>query len=124
MEESLFLSFSDHQKISNLVAHTSTEVAALLQEELDRAQVLDDEALPQDVVRMNSKVTFEDLESGKVSEVTLVYPQEIQGEGQRLSILAPVGAALIGLRVGQEIEWPLPSGKIKALKVVAVRSET
>jgi regulator of nucleoside diphosphate kinase len=61
-----------------------------------------------------------ELETGKESEVTLAYPSDANLEKGRVSILAPVGAALIGLRIGDEIEWPLPSGKHRTYRITSV----
>jgi len=122
-QNALTLTQSDFQKLTSLVKSTHSETAELLEEELGRASVVADEALPKDVVAMNSKVQFQDLETGKDSVVTLVYPQDANIEENKISILAPVGSALIGLRVGQIIQWPLPHGKQKQFKVVSVLSQ-
>lgn len=116
----LIIAHSDYQKIASLVSNVDTPTAALLGEELDRASVVADTEVPSDVVAMNSKVRYLDLDSDKESEVTLVYPHEASIEEHKVSILAPVGAALIGLKVGQKIKWPLPNGKVHELKVLSV----
>lgn len=118
----LILTQGDFQKLSSLIKATGLEGTELLEEELSRAQVVADENLPRDVVSMNSRVTFQDLENGKETMVTIVYPHETNIEENKISILAPVGSALIGLRVGQVIQWPIPNGKEKKIKVVAVLS--
>lgn len=117
---SLMMTQEDFQKLSALVENVDTDVAALLEQELDRAQIVMKEELPNDVVTMNSEVKFMDLDTNKELVVVLVYPQDANIEKNRISILAPVGAALIGLRVGQTIDWPLPTGKEKHLKVTSV----
>jgi regulator of nucleoside diphosphate kinase len=91
-----------------------------LREELDRATVVDSEDVPHDVVTMNSRVSFMELDTESESEVTLVYPSDADVNRNRISILAPVGAALLGLSVGDEIKWPLPSGKVRAYKIISV----
>lgn len=111
---------NDFQKLSSLVGSVHSDVTELLEEELNRASIVTEEALPKDVVSMNSKVCFEDLDSGAENTVTLVYPHEAKIEESKISILAPVGSALIGLRVGQVIHWPIPHGKKKRLKVKSV----
>jgi regulator of nucleoside diphosphate kinase len=70
---------------------------------------------------MNSVVSFEDLETGQRSEVTLVYPSASSGTEGRVSIFAPIGSALLGLSVGDSIEWPVPGGRSRRLRVTAVR---
>jgi regulator of nucleoside diphosphate kinase len=69
---------------------------------------------------MNSRVRFEDLDSGEQLEVTLVYPRDADVDQSKVSVLAPVGSALLGLSVGQSISWPLPGGKSRHLRVVGV----
>jgi regulator of nucleoside diphosphate kinase len=91
-----------------------------LDEELARARVVAPESVPPDVVTMNSRVCFEDEAAGVTREITLVYPDEANAESARVSVLAPIGSALLGLRVGQSIEWPLPNGRRKRYRVVSV----
>jgi len=76
--------------------------------------------VPPDVVTMNSRVVYRDEETGETREVTLSYPQDASLEQGRVSVLAPVGAALLGLSVGQEIDWQLPGGKTKRLHILSV----
>lgn len=90
-----------------------------LQEELARAKIVEPQDVPPDVVTMNSVVRFRLEESGEEFRLRLVYPHE--GEGpDRISILAPVGGALLGLSVGDELEWPLPSGRVSTVRVVEI----
>lgn len=118
---SLLMMRRDYERLSSLVQRIDSDIASLLEHELERAQVVSGEEIPQGVVTMNSEVRFQDLDTGKESHVVLVYPQEADIQKSRISILAPVGAALIGLRVGQSIDWPLPNGKRRRLKVISVR---
>lgn len=120
-QDNLIITQDDFQKISRLLIAAQGDLAELLQEELNRAFIVTSEELPQDVVAMNSKVSFQDIDSGKELAVTLVYPHEANINENKVSVLAPVGSALIGLRVGQVINWPLPNGKEKRLKVVSVQ---
>ena len=95
--------------------------ASALRDELARAQIVEPQAMPADVVTMNSTALFRDEESGEEREMTLVYPRDAHGEADRVSILAPVGTALLGLRIGQTIDWPLPGGRQARLQVLAIR---
>ncbi len=92
-----------------------------LRAELDRANIVDPGEMPHDVVTMNSTVVFRMEASSTEFSLTLVYPGDI-GEGTgKISVLAPVGSALLGLREGDEISWPKPGGgllKVRILKVV------
>ncbi|QEL17513.1 nucleoside diphosphate kinase regulator [Limnoglobus roseus] len=83
---------------------------AALAEELRRARVVPRTELPPDVVSMGSTVRIRDLETGEDETYTLVYPDESDIEDEKLSVLSPVGTALLGYRSGDEIEWPVPAG--------------
>ena len=82
-----------------------------LEQELDRAEVRDTEEMPPHVVTMNSEVRFRLEPSGDQFCLTLVYPKDANGQPDRISILAPIGSALLGLSIGDEISWPGPGGK-------------
>lgn len=90
-----------------------------LRAELDRAEVVEPQDVPSDVVTMNSKVRFV-LESGEEFCLTLVYPKDMDGSPERISILAPVGSALLGLSAGEHIEWPRPGGGMMKVRLVEV----
>ncbi len=81
-----------------------------LKGELDRAEVVAPEKIPADVITMNSRVVLTDLEDNSRLELTLVYPPDAQEEG-KVSILAPIGTAMLGYRVGDVFEWDTPAGK-------------
>ena len=91
-----------------------------LEGELARAKVVPPDRFPQDVVTMNSRVLFEDEKTGERREVTLVYPKDADIDAGRISVLVPVGSALLGLRVGQSIDWTLPGGEKRRYRVIAV----
>lgn len=91
-----------------------------LRNELARAIVVKPEAMPADVVRMNSTVSFEVEESGKQFQLTLCYPHEIKGQPDTISIFAPIGSALLGLSVGQQIDWTLPDTKHRHVRIIGV----
>ena len=81
-----------------------------LQGELERAQVLDPRQAPADVVTMNTQVRVKDVDSEEEVTYTLVFPADADIERNRISILAPVGTALLGYRVGSTIAWEVPDG--------------
>ncbi|MCC8942239.1 Regulator of nucleoside diphosphate kinase [Bradyrhizobium ivorense] len=95
-------------------------VAQFLARETERAQIVADDADLHDLVRMGSRVRYCDDETGDIREVVLVYPHEADIALKRISVLTPVGAALIGLSVGQTIEFQTPSHQTRAIKVLAV----
>lgn len=111
----------DAERIDRLLeqpAFASLPVADALNAELDRAQMCTPQNMPHDVVTMNSKVKFRDLTTGEVRVRTLVYPAQMTNSATQLSVLAPVGAALIGLRAGDTINWALPGGTSTHLEVL------
>ena len=98
-------------------------VAEFLADELTRADVVKDEEFDANIVRMGSRVTYVDEVTGRTRTITLVYPDAADIDQNRISILTPIGAALIGLSPGQSITWPLPDGRVGALKVVEVSND-
>lgn len=90
-----------------------------LEEELERAEVVEPTDMPADVVTMRSRVRVRDLGSGQDTVYTLVFPRDADVNAGRLSVLAPIGTALLGYRQGDEIEWPVPGG-VRRLKVIRV----
>lgn len=96
------------------------DAAEALGEELARAQIVPAAEAPATLVTMNSRVVFENLESGRRREVTVVYPHEANAAEGRVSVLAPIGAALLGLSVGQEIQWQLPDGSRGRFRIVEI----
>ncbi|HEU4663644.1 MAG TPA: nucleoside diphosphate kinase regulator [Dokdonella sp.] len=91
--------------------------ALALRDELARADVVAPEQMPRDVVTMNSRVRAVDLDNGDAYDLTLVYPRDADGDAGRVSVLAPVGSAILGLRVGQTMHWPMPGGRHMTLRV-------
>ncbi len=92
----------------------------MLERELVRANVVPREKIPADVVTMNSRVVFENETTGERREVTLVYPGNSDIDAGKISVLVPVGTALLGLRVGQSIDWELPGGDKQRYRIVKV----
>ena len=90
-----------------------------LEDELDRANIVDPKEIAMDAITMRSKVRLKDLESRKEMIYSLVFPNEADVDEGRISVLAPVGTAMIGYRVGDIIEWEVPSG-LRRLKVEEV----
>lgn len=84
--------------------------------ELERAEVIEDEDSMEDVIMMNSTVIVKDLDSGNDLVYTIVYPEQANSSENKISILAPIGTALLGYKVGDTIEWEVPAGK-RRLKV-------
>lgn len=95
-----------------------------LRGELERADVTEPADVPADVMTMNSTalVRVDDAEFGSHEhELTLVYPRDADGGAHKVSVLAPVGSALLGLRVGNAIDWPMPGGRTARLEILTIR---
>lgn len=88
--------------------------------ELERAIVVPLESIPPSVVTMGSRVVYLDRETGQTREVEVVFPDEADASAGKVSVFAPVGAALIGLGERQQIEWDFPNGSLRKLTVVSV----
>ena len=85
----------------------------MLEEELDRARIVSAGRVPADVVTMNSRVRMTDLGTGKEMTYTLVFPREADFSQGKISVLAPIGTAILGYRAGDVIEWNVPGGRRK-----------
>jgi len=124
MAERIYISEFDVPRLQALVDRhwegRDGAAAERLAAELDRATIAAPDQLPSDVVTMHSRVAFEDVRSGAVREVVLVYPAASDASAGRLSVLAPIGAALLGLRVGDRIEWPLPGDRTATIRILHV----
>lgn len=116
----IYITRDDYSKLRLLVttALYSRASAALeqLREELDRAVVIDADAIPAGIVAMDSRVEFEDIGTGEIEDYTISFPERANVERKRISILAPIGTALIGSREGDLVNWATPGG-VRQLKV-------
>jgi regulator of nucleoside diphosphate kinase len=121
---SIILSADDYDRLSvlaNAARKRMPELAEELADEIGRARVLAKGRHPQDIVCMNSEVEFRDDTTGRVQKVTLVYPEDADISQRKVSVLTPVGTALIGLRSGHSISWETPNGEVRRLTVLSVR---
>lgn len=116
------ISSLDLERLERLLETPSVRAlpgAALLEAELERADVVEPKAMPNNVITMNATARFVDP-LGKTRELTLVYPKDANPDEGKVSILAPVGTALLGLAVGQSIDWTGPDGKPLKLTVLEI----
>ncbi|MEZ0469419.1 nucleoside diphosphate kinase regulator [Luteimonas sp. B3_2_R+30] len=121
---SIIVSEPDAERLESLLESDewrSQPAARALQDELLRAEVRPQGNMPAEVVGMHSSVECEDERSGDRHCLTLVYPKEADVASGRVSVLAPVGSALLGLSVGQHIDWRTPDGRQLRLTVLAVQ---
>lgn len=115
------VSDADLERLTALLrAARSDDVDERLGDELERALIVPATEIPPDIVTMNSRVTFVDAATGAATTVLLVYPHEADAANGKLSVFAPIGAALLGLAVGQSITWRLPLGRTRTIRVTAV----
>lgn len=115
----IYLTQEDLDRLTKLVEVPGNR-REMLERELVRANVVPREKIPADVVTMNSRVVFENETTGERREVTLVYPGNSDIDAGKISVLVPVGTALLGLRVGQSIDWELPGGEKQRYRIVKV----
>lgn len=120
LQPSITITTRDYERLEKLLDAMPDDDhpgASSLSEELERAEVVPPQAIAPSVVTMNSRVTFTVLSTGKTATYTLSYPQDMDGSAEKISILAPVGSALLGLAVGQEIEWAISPHKTTRLRI-------
>ena len=115
---------SEHARLSNLadmLAERDPHAAEQLASELDRAKIVDDARMASGIVRMGSLAEFRiDDEAPQTAE--LVFPKDADISRHRISVLTPVGAALLGLSAGQSIEWAARDGRVRRLQIIAVHA--
>lgn len=124
MRDRIYITETDYDKLRRLIAGRRGSGADAdrlndLEHELERAEVLDDtDQVPPDVITMNSEVRLMDVDSREIKVYKLVFPSQARAENS-LSVLAPIGTAILGYRVGDVIEWRVPRG-VRRLKVLDV----
>ena len=122
IEQKIYITDFDLKRLKKLLQTSSktgerkNSYLEQLRKEVEKAVVVPSEDIPKDVITMNSKVSLIDLESMKELVYTLVFPEDADSLSGKISVLAPVGTALLGYRVGDVIEWDVPAGK-RRLKV-------
>ena len=124
-KRTLIISHADRQRLEALIdsarmdSRVREDYLAALEAELRRARVVPADKVPPDVVTMNSVVRLRDLDSDETEEYELVYPADADMTHNRISVLAPIGTAILGYRLGDVIEWPVPAG-LRRLRVEEV----
>ena len=116
---------SDHKLLkkitkSNLSATSAKEIN-LLTQELDRGNIVEDNAIENDIIRINSEVIIEDMSTQKQMKFQIVLPSQANIKESKYSVLVPLSVAIIGFKVNDQVDWELPAGK-KTLKVIAVNN--
>lgn len=116
----IYITRDDHAKLRLLLSAVSVsrggQALNQLSEELDRAILVHPSVVPPGVVTLESRVEYQDVDTGEIEEYTITFPERANIEEKRISILAPIGIALIGCRVGDIVRWATPGG-IRRLKL-------
>ncbi|CAH1670138.1 Regulator of nucleoside diphosphate kinase [Hyphomicrobiales bacterium] len=115
---------ADHAMLSRIAAgaaNTMPELAAELTHELDRARILPEGRVSTDHARIGSQIVYRDESTKRETTVTLVWPQDADIEKNRVSVMTPIGVALIGMAAERSIDWTTRSGDVKRLTVLEVR---
>jgi regulator of nucleoside diphosphate kinase len=116
----------DYNRLKHLLAELTRQSRSMqtevdtLEEILELARVVQSDKVPQSVVTMNSRVLFKDVQTREQGTVTIVYPDDADPSGGKISVLSPVGTALLGESEGNEVELPLPHGRTRRIKIVEV----
>jgi regulator of nucleoside diphosphate kinase len=124
MNDSITISSFDKKRLLGLIEEWEADPQDRghiddLAEELERANVLEPQAIPGDVVTMNSRLLLTDADTGEQKTVTIVFPGMANTDEGKISVLAPLGTALLGYRVGELVEWNVPSG-LRRLRIDAI----
>lgn len=118
-QHNIFITDQDMQRLRHLLNSARRplskdhEHVEMLEQELDRAQIVSPSQVPEDVVTMNSRVRVKDVETDEDKTYTLVFPRDADFAQGKISVLAPIGTAILGYRVGDVIEWRVPGGRRK-----------
>lgn len=124
MAGGIYITQTDKEQLSKLIEEAkykefkTDQYLKALEAEIERARVFQDNLVPKDVITMNSKVLLS--MEGTEEEFTLVYPKEADVKHNKISVLSPIGTAILGYREGSTIEWKVPNGiiEIVVLKVL------
>lgn len=118
-KQQLMMTKSDHDDLESLffselaMAFGDKPYLQSLRQEMNRAMIMSPDEIPSDVVTMNSTVNIRDIHSQELSTYTLVYPKDADIASGKLSVLAPIGTAILGYKEGDVVQWQVPSGLVK-----------
>ena len=114
-QRTIYITQADMKRLQSLIESmkSSREDLQALRAELNQARVVAPADIPKDVVTMNSKAQVRDLETNEIMTYTLVFPGNANIDDGKISVLAPVGTAMLGHRAGEEFEWHVPAGPVR-----------
>jgi regulator of nucleoside diphosphate kinase len=125
MRNRIYITTQDKQRLEDLLAEAAIFDARhrgdlkSLGAELQRAVIVDPKEIPDDVITMNSRAAMIDLDTHEAITLTLVFPLEADIDEDKISVLAPIGAGMLGYRVGDEFEWQVPAG-VRRMRVTRI----
>jgi regulator of nucleoside diphosphate kinase len=125
MRNRIYITTQDKQRLEDLLAEAAIFDARhrgdlkSLGAELQRAVIVDPKEMPDDVITMNSRAAMIDLDTHEAITLTLVFPPEADIDEAKISVLAPIGAGMLGYRVGDEFEWQVPAG-VRRMRVTRI----
>ena len=113
-KRTIFITEADMKRLRPLLERmkNSRDDLKVLQQELDRARVVAPEEVPPDIITMNSKARVRNVVSGEVMTYTLVFPEAADIDQGKISVVAPIGTAMLGQKVGDQFEWQVPAGPV------------
>ncbi|HZS11721.1 MAG TPA: nucleoside diphosphate kinase regulator [Nitrospirales bacterium] len=118
----IYVTHYDRERLRTLleaemeIGHSDRQALEMLRNELERAHIVDAAAIPSDVVTMDSRIRLTDVDTNEVFIYTVVFPSEANVARRKISVLAPIGTALLGYQVGDAVEWPVPGG-VRKLRI-------
>jgi regulator of nucleoside diphosphate kinase len=114
-ERTIYITEADMTRLRALLERNreSRDDLKMLQRELERARVVPPREVPPDVITMNSRARLRDVVDNEEMTYTLVFPEMADVDAGKISVLAPIGTAMLGERVGSEIEWQVPAGPVR-----------
>lgn len=128
MADPIVITEADRGRLQELLAgvrgakRQEVENLDRLEGELERAEIVEPQDVPSNVVTMNSRVRLLDVDRNETMEIDLVYPASADGANGKVSILAPIGTAILGFREGDTVTWPVPGGT-RRLRIEKVLSQ-
>jgi len=126
MSRTIYITETDYERLTDLLqsgtagSQRDNSNHHKLESELERAMIVDAKEIPRDVITMNSKAVLMDMDSKKEITHTLVFPSQADSAKNKISILAPIGMAMLGYRTGDIFEWKVPAGtrRMKIIKIL------
>jgi regulator of nucleoside diphosphate kinase len=115
MEDKILITINDYQRLTGLIGFASLkekmpEIVNRLNNKFRTAKMLSQDRILGSVITMNSRVLLKEISHGRQAEVTITYPQDADGREGRISVFSPIGTALLGCQVGDQVSWKVPAG--------------